>query len=272
MLTHQFSWTARSGVSLLAAAALALLSACASNSQPAGAHEEESAQESDSDLSGGVPALAPETEDRGAYPNQDLTENLLYEYLLAEIAVQRGNVALAAQAYVDLAKRTRDPRIARRATEVALYARMNNAAIEAATIWHETDPGSTRALEALAGMLVSVGRYDEALPRLKELLSGSTSDPASRIALLPRMLANAQDKAAAFRLTQSVAADYPKVPEAHYAVARMAANAGEDRIALDEVRAARQLRPDWEAAVLLEAQLLQKTSVDQAAAVLSDYL
>ena len=272
MLTRQFSWIARSGVSLIAAAALALLSACASNSQPAGAHEEESAQESDSDLSGDVPALAPEPEDRGTYPNQDLTENLLYEYLLAEIAVQRGNVALAAQAYVDLAKRTRDPRIARRATEVALYARMNNAAIEAATIWHETDPGSTRALEALAGMLVSVGRYDEALPRLKELLAGSTSDPASRIALLPRMLANAQDKAAAFRLTQSVAADYPKVPEAHYAVARMAANAGEDRIALDEVRAARQLRPDWEAAVLLEAQLLQKTSVDQAAAVLSDYL
>jgi tetratricopeptide (TPR) repeat protein len=173
---------------------------------------------------------------------------------------------------VDLAKRTRDPRIARRATEIALYARMNNAAIEAATIWHETDPSSTRALQALAGMLVSVGRYDEALPRLKELLAGTPSDTASGFTQLTRTLAGAQDKLAALRLTQSLAADYPQLPEAHYAVARVAVSAGDDRTALEAVRTARQLRPDWEAAVLLEAQIVQKTSVDQASALLGDYV
>ena len=258
---------------LVAVAAFALVAGCAANPPQPGAPGEEAQGESDSDLSSGeTPAIASEPENRSAYPSQELTENLLYEYLLAEIAVQRGNVALSAQAYVDLAKRTRDPRIARRATEVALFARMNNAAIEAATIWHEADPASARALEALAGMLVSVGRYDEALPRLKELLAGSSGDPANRLTLLPRMLANAQDKQAALKLTQNLAADYPKVPEANLAVARMAAAAGEDRIALDEVRKARQLRPDSEAAVLLEAQILQKTSPDQATAVLAAYL
>jgi tetratricopeptide (TPR) repeat protein len=181
-------------------------------------------------------------------------------------------VALSAQAYVDLAKRTRDPRIARRATEIALYARMNNAAIEAATIWHDADPTSTRALQALAGMLVSVGRYDEALPRLKELLAGSASDTASGFAQLTRTLNNAQDKGAALRLTQNLAADYPKLPESHYAVARVALSAGDDRVALDEVRTARQLRPDWEAAALLEAQIVQKTSIDQASTLLGDFV
>ena len=258
---------------LVAAAAFVLVAGCAANPPQTGSPGGEAQEESDSDLSSGdTPALAPEPENRSTYPDQELTENLLYEYLLAEIAVQRGNVALSAQAYVDLAKRTRDPRIARRATEVALFARMNNAAIEAATIWHEADPGSARALEALAGMLVSVGRYDEALPRLKELLASSSGDPASRFTLLPRMLANAQDKKAALRLTQNLAADYPKVPEANFAVARMAANAGEDRIALDEIRKARRLRPDSESAVVLEAQILQKTSPDQAAVALADYL
>jgi tetratricopeptide (TPR) repeat protein len=62
------------------------------------------------------------------------------------------------------------------------------------------------------------------------------------------------------------------LPEAHYAVAQSAAGAGEDRVALEEVRRARQLRPDWEAAVLLESQLLQKVSPDQAASVLADFL
>jgi len=257
----------------VAAAAFALVAGCAANPPQPASPGEEAQEESDSDLtSGEAPAMASEPENRSVYPNQELTENLLYEYLLAEIAVQRGSVALSAQAYVDLAKRTRDPRIARRATEVALFARMNNAAIDAATIWHEADPASTRALEALAGMLVSVGRYDEALPRLKELLASPTGDPASRFTLLPRMLANAQDKQAALKLTQNLAADYPKVPEANFAVARMAASAGEDRIALDEVRKARQLRPDSESAVLLEAQILQKTSPDQAAAALAAYL
>lgn len=274
MAKSQFVFSPFPGACRLAAAlAFVLVAGCAANPPQPGSPGEEAQEESDSDLSqGDAAAGAPEAEDRATYPNQELTENLLYEYLLAEIAGQRGNVTLSTQAYVDLAKRTRDPRIARRATEVALYARMSNAAIDAATIWHQAEPSSTRALQALAGMMVSVGRYDEALPYLKELLAGTHGDPAGGFTQLTRTLANAQDKQAALKLTQTLAADYPKLPEAHFAVARMGASAGEDRIALDEVRKARRLRPDSEAAVLLEAQLLQKTSIDQAGAVLAEYV
>ena len=45
----------------------------------------------------------------------DLSEPTLYEFLLGEIALQRGDLPLAAKTYLDLAKRTRDPRVARRA-------------------------------------------------------------------------------------------------------------------------------------------------------------
>src|SRR5882672_6666004 len=124
-----------------------------------------------------------------ALPNQDLSETVLYEFLLAEIATQRGNVGLAAQAYVDLAKRTRDPRIARRAAEVALYARMNGAAIEAAQVWQEADPQSVRARQALAGLLLNAGRYDEALPHLKRMLAEGDTKPAESFAQLNRAIA-----------------------------------------------------------------------------------
>src|SRR5881628_2243388 len=217
---------------LFAAMAFVVLAGCAATPPQQVAAREESQDESDADAPvGEAQALAPEAVDRTALPNQELTENLLYEFLLAEIAVQRGNAALSAQAYVDLAKRTRDPRIARRATEVAaLYARMNNAAIDAATVWHETEPGSTRALEALAGLLVAAGRYDEALPNLKKLLTGSANDPANGFTQLTRTLANAQDKQAALKLVRSLAADYPKLAEAHFAVARAAVNAGDNAL------------------------------------------
>ena len=259
---------------LLAAMAIVVVvfAGCAATAPRQAAVGEEAQDESDADASAGeAQALAPEPADRTALPNQELTENLLYEFLLAEIAGQRGNAALSAQAYVDLAKRTRDPRIARRATEVALYARMNNAAIESATIWHETEPGS-RPLQALAGLLVAAGRYDEALPNLRKLLAGSANEPANGFTQLTRTLANAQDKQAALKLVHSLAADYPKLAESHLAVARAAVNAGDERLALEEARKAGQLRPDWEAPALLEAQLLQKSSVDQAASFLTAYL
>src|SRR6266581_720773 len=142
---------------LFAAVAFVALAGCAATPPQPSAAPDEAQDESDA-AAGEAQAPATETVDRSTLPNQELTENLLYELLLAEIAGQRGNAALSAQAYVDLAKRTRDPRIARRATEVALYARMNNAAIESATVWHETEPGSTRPLQALAGLLVAAGR------------------------------------------------------------------------------------------------------------------
>jgi tetratricopeptide (TPR) repeat protein len=263
------SWFQHIAPRLLILGALVLPAGCAHNAprNPA-PPENELTTEAPEDPQ----TTAEESEQATVLPKQELTEKLLYEYLLAEIAGQRGNLSLSAQAYVDLAKRTRDPRIARRATEIALYARMNDAAIEAAQIWHDADPHSTRALQALSGLLVAAGHYDEALPNLKELLADSASDPAGGFTQLSRTLANAKDKHAALKLVQSLASEHPALPEAHLAVARAAVGAGEDKIALKEVRKARELRPDWEAAVLLEAELLQKVSADQALTLLSDHL
>jgi tetratricopeptide (TPR) repeat protein len=252
---------------------LALLAGCAANQPQPVATEAETPSEPEGEAPADQPqAAVSESENRANLPKQDLTENILYEFLLAEIAGQRGNVALAAQAYVDLAKQTRDPRIARRATEIALYARMNNAAIEAAKIWYQGDPDSQRPLQALGGLLVASSRYDEAAPYLKKLLATAPNGPGNGFVQLTRTLANAQDKAAALKLVQELAADYPKLSQAHLTVAQVAAGAGDDRLALDEVGTALQLQPDSETAVLFEAQLLQKTSPDRAAALLRNFL
>ena len=205
-------------------------------------------------------------------PTQDLTETILYEFLLAEIAGQRGNIGLSAQAYADLARRTRDPRIARRATEIAIYARMINAAIEAAHVWYETDNRSLRPLQTLTGLLVNANRLDEALPLMSKLLAANGSNPADSFMQLNRTLATVSDKKAALNLVQSLVRDYDQLPQAHYAAAQAAENAGEHELALKETRRAQDLRPEWEAAVLFEAQLLQKSANDQAAARLARYL
>lgn len=218
----------------------------------------EPAAEKEAEAAAPAAAPAPAAAAEADLPKQDLSEAVLYEYLLAEIAGQRGALGLSAQAYADLARQTRDPRIAKRAAEVALYARMPAAAIDAARIWYETEPSSMQALQALTSLLIGAKREEEALPYLQKLLQGDNSGDA--FLQLNRLLANNQDKALTLRLVQQLAQPYPKAAQAHLAVAQAAAGAGQGELALSEVRAASKLKPDWELPVLLEAQLLQRQS------------
>lgn len=205
-------------------------------------------------------------------PQQELTDELLYGLLLAEIASNSGNRIVAAQAFADLAKRTRDPRIARSATDAALKAQMPEAALESARIWLETDPQSPEALRTLTSLLLAANRIEEAEPHLQKILAVNESSRADAFMQLNRLLANHRDKTAALAIVQRLAATYPDLAQAHFAIAQAATNAKQDELALKEVREAARLDPNWELAVLYEAQLLQKGSNDEAAAVLAAFL
>ena len=104
-------------------------------------------------------------------PRIALTPVILYQLLLAEIAGNRGNIPLATGLYSDLAKSTRDPRIAKRSTEVSIFARQTAVALESARIWVQTDPESPQARHALAGLLLNANQPDEAMEHLAKLLT-----------------------------------------------------------------------------------------------------
>lgn len=268
-----FEYAAAHRISGLAAAALVASIGCAQlPPKPSGAVAEPSTTIAAEPVPAPRPAPPAAPQPETDLPKQDLNETVLYEFLLAEIAAQRGNVGLAAQAYLDLAKRTRDPRIARRATEIALFARMNNTAVDAARVWRETEPTSQRALQTLGGLLITSGRFDEALPVMKSLLAQGTSNPGESFLQLNRLFGGNQDKSAALSLVQRLAEDYPQLAQARFAVAQAAFNAGQSDIALKEIRRAQELRPDWEVAVLMEAQFLQRTSNSEAVTRLSRFL
>ena len=220
-----------------------------------------------------APAALGTGESAPELPKQELTENIVYEFLLAEIAQQRGDPGLSAQAYADLAKRTRDPRIARRATEVAVFARMSDAALVAAKVWHEVDPKSARALQTLSGLLVSSDRFDEARPYLEKLIGSGAMEPGETFMQLSRTLANSKDRNGALRLVQHLAERFPKLPQAYFAVGQAAARANSEDLALSSLRRSAELHPQWEAPALLQAQILQRGKRNaEALAVLANYL
>ena len=205
-------------------------------------------------------------------PSSELSEPMLYEFLLGEIALQRGDHRLAAQTFLDLARRTRDPRIARRAVEVANQARIMDVALEAARTWHELDPGSSQTLQVLAHLLVANRRADEALPYLEKLLGSEGVNLENGFMQLNRLLAANPDKPANLRVVRRLAAKHPLLPQAHFAIAQAAAAAGDDPAAIEAIRRASSLKPDWDLAALLEAQILQRRSPAAAAKVLGDFV
>ena len=234
--------------------------------------QQSSDEADDEDDTPSAPTLAPVSGPPPNLPVQELTGQTLYEFLYGEIAAQRGNPALAAQTFLELARRTRDPRVARRAVEVANFARMPALALESARVWVDTDPASAQALQAVTVLLVSAKRVDEAEPYLAKLLAIDANAAANGFMQLARLLAGNPDPQANLRVVRKLAEKYPKLPQAHLALSQVAAVANDEALALAEARGALELRPDWEAAAMYEAQLLQRRSPADAVRRLAAFL
>ena len=216
-------------------------------------------------------AQAPKPRPTAKLPPQELSEEFLYSFLLSEIAAQRGSAGIAAQTYLDLAKQTRDPRVARRAVEVANFARAPELALEAARIWQETDPDSPQALRTVTVLLVNARRVDDAVPYLARLLRTNGAAPGG-LMQLGQLLGQNADKAANLRVVRKLAESYPQAPEAHFAIAQAALAANEETVALQELSRAGALRPGWDLAAIFEAQILRRRSPGEAIERLGAFL
>lgn len=208
-------------------------------------------------------------------PKQPLTPKVLYEFLLAEIALGRGQTAVAAAAYADLAKQTRDPRIAQRAAEVAFYAHQPTMSLDAAKLWTQTDPASITARQAYWTLLATAGKNDELAEDMKAVLaSDSVLNRGALLVQLGRFVARFEDKKGANQVAQKFTAPYLDLPEAHFVRAQSVFSVGDSAGAMQELDAALKLKPDWEAAAILKAQLLianPNAVIDWLASFLKQY-
>lgn len=205
-------------------------------------------------------------------PELELTRQITYQLLLAEVAAQRGELGLSASAYIDLARSTRDPRIAKRAAEVAAFSRQNEIALQAAELWLELDPESVQARQMLAGLLVNANRPQELEPQLAILLAQEGNQIGESLLRLNRVLARLPDKAEVLGLVDRLTEPYLTYAEAHFARAQAALQAREPKRALADASRAHEIRPEWEAGVLIKAQATAETDPQAARKLMGDYL
>ncbi|MDD4978700.1 MAG: tetratricopeptide repeat protein [Gallionella sp.] len=254
-----------SSVKYLIAASL-MLTACAHAPQQVGdapAH---------SDVSTPVATTSAAQIESPVLPKLELTDEMLYEYLLAEVGNQRGYKELAVEGSMDLATKTRDPRLAKRAAQLAFESGDMVKAVTAFKLWQELDPGASLATRMLASLQLRGGKLAEAQAEFAKVLKEDGDNAPHTLLQIQQLLMSYPDKAAALKMMRELAAPYPKLAESHWAVAKLAQAAGDDVLALGEVKQARSLRTDWVQAVSLEAELLLKTAPQQGLQVLKGYL
>jgi tetratricopeptide (TPR) repeat protein len=208
-----------------------------------------------------LPVLAQEADSpeplAATLPKQELTPRILYEFLIAELAGSRGQLGLSLDAYMDLTRTTRDPRIARRAAEIALFARRYDAALEATQLWAETEPESPQPRQMLTSLQAATGRNAELEASLKPELAAAGKNVGVLLLQLNRALARHPDKKSAQGLVDRLTEPYLGIAEAHFARAQAAHSAGDLTGATVELDKAVGLRPDWEQAALARAQMTQ---------------
>jgi tetratricopeptide (TPR) repeat protein len=204
-------------------------------------------------------------------PVADLSEEVLYRYLSAEIADQRGDWEYAFVNMLQIAQQTRDPRLARRAAEIAITAKETDETLAAVRLWRELAPESEEAAQFYLSFILVGDNLADARPILEQRLKEAPTPTLGAVILqTQRLLARARNKAAAFTLLEDVLADYKALPEMHLALAQGALLAGDAPRAAQEARAALAIAPSSDLAALTLAQVLS----DKEAALrsLADYL
>jgi tetratricopeptide (TPR) repeat protein len=218
------------------------------------------------DMPGAEAADAPAIADPGEFPAQELSAETLQEFLLAEIAASRGQFLESTQAYIALARKTRDPRIAHRAAYIATHAKEPQLIAEAARLWIEIAPNSKEARQFAD--YIERG-HSPALDRVREALARTLAQNPEKLApnlmSLNRVLARAENKDVTRNLIFRVTEPYLMHPEAHFARAQAALIAKRPMEATGALDRALELRPDWVPALMLKTHILVELgAADQA--------
>jgi len=264
----------RFGPAVALAAALALAGcatppaagpgAGAQPAEPASAGQKEPAQPAAGDQAA-KPERLPEDTARAAAeepvpPKMEAPEGLsrdnLYRLLVADLAGRQGNLELALEGYLETARDTRDPRVAERATRIAVYAGDDRAALEAGQRWVELAPDSRDAHSLMARLRLEQGDADRALVHLRRVVALTEGGADAGMHEVAALVGGTGKPKVALDAMTSLAREHPDLAVSHYAVGELANAAGESQRALDSVQRALKIDPGYTQARLLRARIL----------------
>lgn len=198
-------------------------------------------------------------------PRIALTEYLLYKLLLAEMAGHRGMLDTSIEYYLDLARHTRDHRIAERTARIAVYARDDAAALAAARLWVELDPRNPDPHQVLAIMKLRAGDLEQSAEHLQDIFAYSEGEADEKLWMIANLLGSEKDKDAVLEVMEKLVASQDSSPGALYAFAHVAARLEDLERSRELLEDTLALAPDNDNAALSYISILQRMGREQEA-------
>ncbi len=203
---------------------------------------------------------------KSAGAESDLFGKDAYHLLVAEMAINRGQTALAVEHYLALAKSQNNPAIAERAVRVAVFGQDLEAAVAAAQRWVELDPDRVEAKQVIAAIYIRQDRVDDAFAYLDGLIQSSSLEDKQLFVSLLGVLAREKNTNTVISVTRKIAEKYTSRAYALYLHGMMAAQGGQSEEALTYIDRALSIE-EIEGAHNARAKLLLKLGRHEEAVV-----
>ena len=171
----------------------------------------------------------------------------------AKKALDDGRYIEAAHWYQLATQRSDDEELVKETTQADYDHEQWQAALHSAQRWLQINPTSQDAHEIAALSALRLYQIDTAVMHLDSLLSSAYITPASGfLQLLPKL--EQTDASAALAVLQKLADKYSTIAEAHYAVAKLAAQTSNQPLMMQQAQRAHELSPYWSPAGMLLAR------------------
>ena len=204
-------------------------------------------------------------------PKVELTPTLLNQLLRAEFAFRKGDWQGPYLTMLALAQQTRDPRLARRAAEMALAARQPEDTLAAVREWRKLDPASDEATQYYLGMVILSDNIADAEEIFRKRLEGAPLEARGVVLYqVQQLLSRAKDKEAANAMLERLVAPYSDTVEGRVVLAQAALSRGAREEGARQARAALELQSSSQIAMLTLAQA--SDSEEEASALLEKFL
>jgi len=225
----------------------------------AATHVAQAATPAEADRDAGAQSPEPAA---GAGADAPVDVDAVYRLLVAEFAGRRGQLPLALDNYLEVARRTGDPAVAERAVRIAVYARDDARAIEAAQLWATAASPDYEARQVLGALLVRAERVPEAKRVLTDLAAERAEADPGIFTRVANMLSRERSRTSSVEVMEAVVSGHSDNVEAQFAYAQLLGRFGELEKAVGVVQHLRGLDPDNEPVAVFEAQVLKRQNRD----------
>ncbi len=202
-----------------------------------------------------VKIAEPQEKKQQSEAKTTLDPDVMYMLMAAELAGQRGQYAVALEGYMEAAKRVKDPRFAERAAKIAMYMKDGNKTDEAVSLWLKQDPNDLTARKIAALSALRSGNKSAAVEHLSAVLK---VDPAGfeKTALELADVLQRDGKADFFyQVMEALAVKNPGSAVVYFVQSLLAMEMKNSSLAEKKVQQALDIQPDWDKALIFQAQI-----------------